>query len=68
MPSEAAEEFGVFGHAAHLNLKEGKANLETAIVFVVIVEKTFHEDAPLCWAGSCIPGAMRRIDEHRQHA
>lgn len=85
MPCEFTEESGIFGQAAHVNLKEGKAILdrgellkeliisellfrETAIVFVVIVEKTFHEDAPLCWAGSCIPGVVQRIDEHRQHA
>jgi hypothetical protein len=66
VPCEAAEEFGVFGHAAHVNLKEGKAILErgellkelflsellfreTAFVFVVSVDKTFHDDAPLCW-------------------
>jgi len=28
LPCEAAEEFGVFGHATHVNLKEGKALLE----------------------------------------
>jgi hypothetical protein len=28
VPCEATEEFGVFGHAAHVNLKEGKALLE----------------------------------------
>jgi hypothetical protein len=71
VPCEAAEEFGVFGHAAHVNLKEGKAILErgellkelflseilfreTASVFAVSVYKTFHDDAPLCWVGSCI--------------
>jgi hypothetical protein len=68
VPCEAAEEFGVFGHAAHVNLKEGKAILEcgellkelflsellfreTAFVFVVSVNKTFHDDPPLCWVG-----------------
>jgi hypothetical protein len=68
VPCEAAKEFGVFGHAAHVNLKEGKAVLErgellkklflsellfreTAFVFVVSVNKTFHDDAPLCWVG-----------------
>jgi len=68
VPCEAAEEFGVFGHAAHVNLKESKALLkrgellkelflsevlfrETAFVFVVSVEKIFHDDAPLCWVG-----------------
>jgi len=83
LPCEAAEEFGVFGHATHENLKEGKALLErgellkelflselllreTAFVFVVSVDKTFHDDAPLCWVGSCIPGVKRRIDEDRQ--
>jgi len=85
VPCEAAEEFGVFGHAAHVNLKEGKAILErcellkelflsellsreTAFVFVVSVDNTFHDDAPLCWlgwVGSCIPGVKRRIDEDR---
>jgi hypothetical protein len=66
MPCEAAKEFGVFGHAAHVNLKEGKTILErgellkelflsellfrqTAFVFVLSVDKTFHDDAPLCW-------------------
>jgi hypothetical protein len=66
VPCEAAEQFGVFGHAAHVNLKEGKAILErgellkelflsdlqfrkTAFVFVVSVDKIFHDDAPLCW-------------------
>jgi hypothetical protein len=39
---------------------------ETAFVFVVSVDKTFHDDAPLCWVGSCIPGVKRRIDEDRQ--
>jgi hypothetical protein len=60
VPCEPAEEFGVFGHAAHVNLKEGKALLErgellkelflgellcrgTACVFVVSVDKTFHD-------------------------
>jgi len=83
LPCEAAEEFGVFGHAGHVNLKEGKALLErgellkelflselllreTAFVFVVSVDKTFHDDAPLYWVGSCIPGVKRRIDEDRQ--
>jgi hypothetical protein len=83
LPCEAAEEFGVFGHAAHVNLKEGKALLErgellkelflselllreTAFVFAVSVDKTFHDDAPLCWVGSCIPGVKRRIDEDRK--
>jgi hypothetical protein len=64
VPCEAAEEFGVFGDAADVNLKEGKAFLErgellkelflsellfceTAIVFVVSVDKIFHDDAPL---------------------
>jgi hypothetical protein len=28
VPCEATEEFGVFGHAAHLILKKGKALLE----------------------------------------
>jgi hypothetical protein len=68
LPYEAAEEFGVFGHAAHVSLKEGKALFErgellkelflseflfreTAFVFVVRVDKTFHDDAPLCWVG-----------------
>jgi len=62
VPCEAAEEFGVFGHAADMNLKEGKALLERGellkelflsellsrdIVFVVSVDKIFHDDAPL---------------------
>jgi hypothetical protein len=62
VPCEAAEEFGVFGHAAHVNLKEGKAILERGellkelflsellfreTAFVFVV--TFHDDAPLCW-------------------
>jgi len=64
LPSEAAEEFGVLGHAGDRNLKEGNALLkrgellkelfrsgllfrETAIVFVVCVDKIFHDDAPL---------------------
>ena len=68
MPCEAAEEFGVFGQVAHVNLKEDKAIFErgellkelflseflfrgTAFVFVVSVDKTFHDDAPLCWVG-----------------
>jgi hypothetical protein len=68
VPCDVAKEFDVFGHAAHVNLKGGKALLErgellkelflsellfreTAIVFVVIVEKTFHDDIPLCWVG-----------------
>jgi len=83
VPCKAAEELGVFGQVAHVNLKEGKAILErgellkelflselllreTAFVFVVSVDKTFHDDAPLCWVGSCIPGVKRRIDEDRQ--
>ena len=28
--------------------------LAIALVFVVSVDKTFHNDAPLCWVGSCI--------------
>jgi hypothetical protein len=65
VPCEFTEEFGIFGQAAHVNLKEGKAILdrgellkelflsellfrETTIIFVLIVEKTFHEDAHLC--------------------
>jgi hypothetical protein len=65
VPGEAAEKFGVFGHAAHVNLKQGKAILErgellkelflgellfreTAFVFLVSVDRTFHDDAPLC--------------------
>jgi len=69
LPCEAAEEFGGFGHAADVKLKEGKALLErgellkelflsellfreTAFVFVVSIDKTFHDDAPLCWVGS----------------
>jgi len=28
LPCEAAEEIGVFGHVAHVNLKEGKALLD----------------------------------------
>jgi hypothetical protein len=72
VPCEAAEEFGVFGHAADMNLKEGKALLErgellkelflsellfreTAIVFVVSVDKIFHDDAPLRIASLCRP-------------
>jgi len=68
VPCEAVEEFGVFGHASHVNLKKGKALLkrgellkelflselrfgETAFVFVVSVDKTFHDDAPLCGVG-----------------
>lgn len=68
MLCEAAEEFDVFGHAAHVNLKEGKALLErgellqelllselviweVASVFVVSVDKVFHNDALLCWIG-----------------
>src|SRR4029077_11824076 len=27
---------------------------ETAFVCVVSVDKTFHDDAPSCWVGSCI--------------
>jgi hypothetical protein len=65
---ETVEEFGVFGHAAQVNLKEGNALLErgellkelflsdllfweTAFVFVVSIDKRFHDDAPL-WVGS----------------
>jgi hypothetical protein len=68
VPCETAEEFGVFGHTAHVNLKKGKAILkrgellkelflsellfrETAFAVVVSVDKTFHDDAPLCWVG-----------------
>jgi hypothetical protein len=64
VPCEAAEEFGIFGHAAHVNLKESKAVLDrgellkelflselvfqgAAFVFVVSVDKTFHDDAPV---------------------
>jgi hypothetical protein len=64
MPCEAAEEFGIFGQAAHVNLKEGKAILDrgellkelflgellfqgAAFVFVVSVDKTFHDGAPV---------------------
>jgi hypothetical protein len=65
VPCEAAEEFGAFGHSAHVNLKKGNAILERGellkelflsellfreIVFVCVagVDKTFHDDAPLC--------------------
>jgi hypothetical protein len=68
VPCEAAEEFGIVGHVAHVNLKKGKAILErgellkelflsellfreTAFADVVSVDKTFHDDAPLCWVG-----------------
>jgi hypothetical protein len=68
VPCETVEEFGIFGHAAQVNLKEGNALLDrgellkelflsellfqgAAFVFVVSVEKTFHDDAPL-WVGS----------------
>jgi hypothetical protein len=72
VPCEAAEAFGIFGQAAHVNLKEGKAILNrgellkelflsellfqgAAFVFVVSVDKTFHDDAPMLgWVGSCI--------------
>jgi len=71
VPHEAAKEFGVFGHAAHLKLKEGEAILErrelfeepflgkllvrkTAFVLGLSVSTTCHDNAPLCWVGSCI--------------
>jgi len=66
VPCEAAEELGVFGHVAHVDLKEAKAILErsellkelllseflfreAAFVFIVSVDKIFHDDAPLGW-------------------
>jgi len=47
VPSEAAEEFGVFGHAAHLNLKEGKAILERGELLkeLFLSEHLFREAA-----------------------
>jgi hypothetical protein len=78
VPREAAEEFGIFGHAAHVNLKDGKALLERGellkelflsdllfreTAFVFVVSiETFHDDAPLCCVGSCKP----TIGEARQ--
>ena len=35
---------------------------EATVVFVVSVDKTFHDDAPLCCVG------LGRVDEHRQQA
>jgi hypothetical protein len=78
VPCEAAEEFGVFVHVAHVDLEERKAILErsellkelflsellfreAAFVFVVSVDKIFHDDAPLGWVGSCIYAA-RNVD------
>jgi hypothetical protein len=47
VPCEAAEEFGVFGHAAHVNLKEGKALLERGELFkeLFLSELLFLETA-----------------------
>jgi hypothetical protein len=47
VPCEAAEEFGVFGHAAHVNLKESKALLERCELFkeLFLSEFLFPETA-----------------------
>ena len=42
MPCEAAEEFGVFGHRAHLNLKDGKALLDRG----ELLKELFLSDFP----------------------
>jgi hypothetical protein len=67
VPCEAAEELGVFGHVAHVNLKEGKAILERGkllkelflsellfreTAFVFVVSVgKFHDDAPCVGVG-----------------
>jgi hypothetical protein len=47
VPCEAAEEFDVFGHAAHVNLKEGKAILERGELLkeLFLSELLFRETA-----------------------
>jgi hypothetical protein len=42
VPCEAAEEFGVFGHRAHLNLKQGKALLDRG----ELLKELFLSDLP----------------------
>jgi hypothetical protein len=42
VPCEAAEEFGVFGHAAHLNLKQGKAFLKRGELFEELFLREFR--------------------------
>jgi len=43
VPCEAAEEFGVFGHRAHLNLKQGKALFDRG----ELLKELFLSDLPL---------------------
>jgi hypothetical protein len=47
VPCETVEEFGVFGHAAHVNLKEGKAILKRGELLkeLFLSELLFRETA-----------------------
>ena len=49
MPCEAVEEFGVFGHAAQVNLKEGNALLERG----ELLKELFLSDL-LFWETACV--------------
>jgi hypothetical protein len=50
VPCEAAEEFGAFGHAAHVNLKKGKAILERGELLkeLFLSELLIRETAFVC--------------------
>jgi hypothetical protein len=79
VPYQAAEQFGIFGQLAQLNLNEGKALLKrgelleelflggflfrgNALAFVVSVDETYHDDAPLFRAklGRCLQLDLRQ--------
>jgi hypothetical protein len=76
-PCEIAEAFGVFGHVAHVHLKEGKPLFERGelfkelflgkllfwrTVFVsVLPVDKTSHDDAPLWIGSCIPGVQAAI-------